>query len=64
MSCPDTNEIELLNNPYLFENGISINLVINFCDVAATALNRTAADCLTGPDMRNDTWEYLKNVRV
>jgi hypothetical protein len=56
MWCPDTQEVQMLNNPYLFNNGININFVVNFCDVAATAFNESTENCLTSEDDRHDVW--------
>ena len=59
MNCPDTNHIEILNNPFLADVGANINMVVNFCDVAATAFNESSAHCLTDPDNRDVVWNYL-----
>ena len=52
MQCPDTNHIEILNNPFLSDTGANINMVVNFCDVAATAFNESTDHCLTNSTNR------------
>lgn len=34
--CPDTRNITILNNPFLFDNGVNFLMVVNDCNVAET----------------------------
>lgn len=50
-----------MNDPFMFNWGANFNMIVNFCDVAASNMQQTDPACETD---RLTIWNYIKNVSV
>ena len=64
--CPNVSEIEIFNNPFLFEDGSNFVVVINDCTIATEIDKAQGIESYSDAQCKSfeDAQPYIPNVRV